>query len=140
LEKDYLVVSNLSKTANGELAAKQKLAFEQFVQASCFNQIIAEANKRLTGMSNGRYELLSKENATDYRSQSGLELDVLDNYTGKIRSVKSLSGGESFKASLSLALGLSDPFKATQAVWKLTPCLLMRALEPWMPNHLNRRL
>ena len=108
LEKDYLVVSNLSKTANGELAAKQKLAFEQFVQASYFNQIIAEANKRLTGMSNGRYELLRKENATDNRSQSGLELDVLDNYTGKIRSVKSLSGGESFKASLSLALGLSD--------------------------------
>jgi len=108
LEKDYLVVSTLSKTANGELAGKQKLAFEQFVQASYFNQIIAEANKRLLGLSNGRYELLRKENATDLRSQSGLELDVLDNYTGKIRTVKSLSGGESFKASLSLALGLSD--------------------------------
>lgn len=108
LEKDFLLVSNLSKTANGELTGKQKLAFEQFVQASYFNQIIAEANKRLTTMSNGRFELLRKENATDYRSQSGLELDVLDNYTGKIRSVKSLSGGESFKASLSLALGLSD--------------------------------
>ena len=108
LETDYLTVNNLSKTANGELAGKQKLAFEQFVQASYFNQIIAEANKRLTAMSNGRYELLRKENATDLRSQSGLELDVLDNYTGKIRTVKSLSGGESFKASLSLALGLSD--------------------------------
>lgn len=108
LEKDYLLVSNLSKTANGELAGKQKLAFEQFVQASYFNQIISEANKRLTAMSNRRYELLRKENASDYRSQSGLELDVLDNYTGKIRTVKSLSGGESFKASLSLALGLSD--------------------------------
>jgi len=103
-----LMVSNLSKTANGELAGKQKLAFEQFVQASYFNQIIAEANKRLSVLSNGRYELLRKENATDHRSQSGLELDVLDNYTGKIRTVKSLSGGESFKASLSLALGLSD--------------------------------
>ena len=108
LENDFLAVSNLSRTANGELAGKQKLAFEQFVQASYFNQIITEANKRLTGMSNGRYELLRKENATNNRSQSGLELDVLDNYTGKIRSVKSLSGGESFKASLSLALGLSD--------------------------------
>ncbi|HZK53057.1 MAG TPA: SMC family ATPase [Desulfosporosinus sp.] len=108
LEKAYLVVTTLSKTANGELAGKQKLAFEQFVQASYFNQIIAEANKRLSGLSNGRYDLLRKENATDLRSQSGLELDVLDNYTGKIRTVKSLSGGESFKASLSLALGLSD--------------------------------
>lgn len=108
LEKDYLSVNNLSKTANGELVGKQKLAFEQFVQASYFNQIIAEANKRLTAMSNGRYELLRKVDSTDFRSQSGLELDVLDNYTGKIRTVKSLSGGESFKASLSLALGLSD--------------------------------
>jgi exonuclease SbcC len=108
LEKEYLVIMNLSKTANGELAGKQKLAFEQFVQASYFNQIIAEANKRLAIMTNSRYELLRKENATDNRSQSGLELDVLDNYTGKVRSVKSLSGGESFKASLALALGLSD--------------------------------
>jgi len=108
LEKDFLVVSSLSKTANGELAGKQKLAFEQFVQASYFNQIITEANKRLSTMTNQRYKLLRKENATDHRSQSGLELDVLDNYTGKIRTVKSLSGGESFKASLALALGLSD--------------------------------
>ncbi|MCR6546621.1 AAA family ATPase [Dehalobacterium formicoaceticum] len=107
-EKEYLTVSGLAKTANGELAGKQKLAFEQFVQASYFNQIIQEANKRLSAMTGGRYELLRKENATDHRSQSGLELDVLDNYTGKIRTVKSLSGGESFKASLSLALGLSD--------------------------------
>ncbi|NLI93037.1 MAG: SMC family ATPase [Peptococcaceae bacterium] len=108
LEKDYLVVLSLSKTANGELAGKQKLAFEQFVQASYFNQIIAEANKRLSAITNSRYELLRKENAADNRSQSGLDLDVLDNYTGKVRSVKSLSGGESFKASLALALGLSD--------------------------------
>ena len=108
LEKEYLVIMNLSKTANGELAGKQKLAFEQFVQASYFNQIIAEANKRLTIMTNSRYELLRKENAANNRSQSGLDLDVLDNYTGKVRTVKSLSGGESFKASLALALGLSD--------------------------------
>ena len=108
LEKDYLVVLSLSRTANGEITGKQKLAFEQFVQASYFNQIIMEANKRLATMTNRRYELLRKEDATDNRSQSGLELDVLDNYTGKIRSVKSLSGGESFKASLALALGLSD--------------------------------
>ena len=58
-------------------------------------------------MTNNRYELLRKEDATDLRSK-GLEIDVLDHYTGRVRSVKSLSGGESFKASLSLALGLSD--------------------------------
>jgi len=108
LEKEYLVIMNLAKTANGELAGKQKIAFEQFVQAAYFNQIITEANKRLAIMTNARYALLRKENAADKRSQSGLELDVLDNYTGKVRPVKSLSGGESFKASLALALGLSD--------------------------------
>ncbi len=107
-ERHYLLLSNLSKTASGELAGQQKLAFEQYVQASYFNQIIAEANKRLNNMVNGRYELLRKEDSTNKQAQSGLELDVLDNYTGKIRSVKSLSGGESFNASLALALGLSD--------------------------------
>lgn len=107
-QQEYLLISNLSKTANGELAGKQKLAFEQYVQASYFNQILFEANKRLKIMTNNRFELLRKEEAADLRSQTGLEIDVLDNYTGRRRSVKSLSGGESFKASLSLALGLSD--------------------------------
>lgn len=107
-QQEYLLLSNLSKTANGELAGKQKLAFEQYVQASYFNQVIIEANKRLKIMTNNRFELLRKEEAADFRSQTGLEIDVLDHYTGRIRSVKSLSGGESFKASLSMALGLSD--------------------------------
>ncbi len=107
-QKDYLQVSNLSKTANGELAGKQKLAFEQYVQAFYFNRILIEANKRLKGMTNHRYELLRREDVTNLRSQTGLEMDVMDHYTGRVRSVNSLSGGESFKASLSLALGLSD--------------------------------
>lgn len=107
-QKEYLLIRNLSRTANGELAGKQKLAFEQYVQASYFNQILAEANKRLRIMTNSRFQLLRREDAANLRIQAGLEIDVLDNYTGRIRSVKSLSGGESFKASLSLALGLSD--------------------------------
>lgn len=108
LKKEYLQISLLSRTANGELAGKQKLAFEQYVQTAYFNQILLEANKRLRIMTNGRYELLRREDPQDLRSQTGLEINVLDNYTGRPRSVKSLSGGEAFKASLSLALGLSD--------------------------------
>lgn len=107
-ESGFLQSSILSKTANGELAGKQKLAFEQYVQAAYFHQIITEANKRLHLMTDGRFELLRREEAMDFRSQTGLELNVLDNYTGKTRTVKSLSGGEAFKASLALALGLSD--------------------------------
>ena len=108
LENEFIIVDSLNKTANGELVGKQKLAFEQYVQASYFNKIIIEANKRLRVMTNDRFELIRKEDATNLRTQSGLELDVIDNYTGRIRTVKSLSGGESFKASLALALGLSD--------------------------------
>lgn len=108
LEKNLLIIEDLSKTANGELVGKQKLAFEQYVQASYFNQIIEKANQRLNMMTNGRYEMIRKEKAENLKMQTGLELDVLDNYTGKVRAVKSLSGGECFKASLSLALGLSD--------------------------------
>lgn len=107
-QREYLLISSLSKTANGELAGKQKIAFEQYVQAAYFSQILHEANKRLSRMTNGRFELLRKKDPADLRSQTGLEIDVIDNYTGRMRSVKSLSGGESFKAALSLALGLSD--------------------------------
>lgn len=108
LEHRYLMLSSLSKTANGELPERQKLAFEQYVQAAYFQEVIQQANQRMSRMTNGRFELLRKEVPDDNRSQSGLELDVMDYYTGKLRSVRSLSGGESFKASLSLALGLSD--------------------------------
>lgn len=107
-QKEYLTISRLSKTANGELAGKQKLAFEQYVQSFYFKQILSEANKRLKVMTNSRFELFCKADGVDLRSQSGLEIDVLDYYTGKLRPVKSLSGGEAFKASLSMALGLSD--------------------------------
>lgn len=108
LEQDYTLVRGLSRTANGEQTGKQKLDFEQYVQASYFNRVLEQANQRLSGMTNGRYLLLRRENASDLRARSGLNIDVLDHYNGKIRDVRSLSGGESFKASLALALGLSD--------------------------------
>lgn len=107
-EQKLLLVQGLSETANGQLKGKQKLAFEQYVQAAYFEQIILCANLRLSTMTNARYELVRRVSDSDRQSRTGLDLDVLDHYTGKCRTVKSLSGGESFKASLSLALGLSD--------------------------------
>lgn len=112
-ENEYICYKNLSDTANGELSGRQKLAFEQYIQATYFDQVIAEANKRFSYMTSKQFELVRQEEAADQRSQTGLELNVHDNYTGKDRSVKTLSGGESFKASLALALGLSDVIQRT---------------------------
>lgn len=110
--KEFLPISELSKTANGELAGKDKIAFEQFVQGFYFQKILRAANLRLKDMTEGRYLLLHSQKAANKRSQAGLEVEVLDHYTGKSRSVRSLSGGEAFKASLCLALGLSDVIQA----------------------------
>ena len=107
-EKIYLDYKSISDTANGDLAGKVKITFETYLQTAYFNQILHAANQRLRAMTNERYLLMRRDEKTNLRSQSGLELDVFDHYTGKVRDVRSLSGGESFKASLSLALGLSD--------------------------------
>ncbi len=112
-ESEYLLLSNLAKTASGGLSGKQKLAFEQYVQAFYFTQILCEANKRLKIMTNSRFELLRREEPVNMQSQTGLEIDVFDHYNGSVRPVSTLSGGESFKASLSLALGLSDVIQSS---------------------------
>lgn len=102
-------VSSLSKTANGMLSnGKEKIKLETYIQMTYFDRIINFANKRFMIMSDGQYELVRRKDAENLRSQTGLELDVIDHYNGGQRSVKSLSGGESFEASLALALGLSD--------------------------------
>ena len=85
---------------------------ETYVQMTWFDRILARANLRLMAMTSGRYELLRRQGAENQRSRSGLELNVLDHYEGGQRSVKTLSGGESFQASLALALGLADEMQA----------------------------
>lgn len=107
-QEDYLRLKELSDTANGELTGRAKITFERYVQGRFFRQIVARANHRLYQMTNGRFQLAMQETAQNNRGKTGLDLDVIDHYTGKRRSVKTLSGGEAFQASLSLALGLSD--------------------------------
>lgn len=104
----YVIYRELYQTASGNLSGKKRIEFEQYVQASYFDMILVEANKRLSKMTSNRFELVRRENAKNLIQKMGLDLEVLDNYTGKRRDVKSLSGGESFKAALSLSLGVSD--------------------------------
>ena len=108
LEEKLRWLEPLSKTANGSLSGKERLMLETFVQTTYFDRIIACANTRLLRMTDGQYELIRHTEAADGRRLTGLELDVIDHYNGSERSVRTLSGGESFKASLSLALGLSE--------------------------------
>ena len=106
-------LSVMADVANGRLPGARKVQFEQYIQAVYFDRVLELANRRLSDMSGGRFELRRKAEASDLKTQTALDMDVLDNFTGKVRSVKSLSGGESFKAALSLALGLSDSIQMT---------------------------
>lgn len=119
LEKTYAWMKALSNTANGTIPGKEKVMLETYIQMTYFDRIIARANSRFMAMSGGQYELKRKEEAENNKSQSGLDLDIIDHYNGTERSVKSLSGGESFIASLSLALGLSDEIQASAGGIKL---------------------
>lgn len=112
LEEKYQWMHTLSSTVNGNLAGRGKVSLETYIQTTFFDRILQRANVRFLVMSGGQYELKRRREAENNRSQSGLELDVIDHNNGTERSVKSLSGGESFKASLSLALGLSDEIQS----------------------------
>ncbi len=110
LSEQYGRIKRLDDAASGN--NRLRLVFEQYVLAAYFEEILKAANLRLKVMSTGRYELRRMETVGDGRSKDNLEMEVLDYYTGKYRSVKTLSGGESFKVSLSLALGMSDIVQA----------------------------
>lgn len=119
VEAKWSWVKALSNTANGNISGKEKVMLETYIQMTYFDRIISRANTRFMVMSGGQYELKRRKEAENNRSQSGLELDVIDHYNGTERSVKTLSGGESFKASLSLALGLSDEIQSSAGGVKL---------------------
>ena len=119
VEEKYTWVKALSNTANGNISGKDKIMLETYIQTTYFDRIINRANIRFMIMTNGQYDLVRRGTAANQRSQSGLDLDVIDHYNGTQRSVKTLSGGESFKASLSLALGLSDEIQSSAGGIKL---------------------
>ena len=106
----------LSDTANGTVKGKEKIMLETYIQTTYFDRIVARANVRLMKMTGGQYDLKRRKTPDTMRGQTGLELDVVDHYNGTERSVKTLSGGESFKASLALALGLSDEVQMSTGI------------------------
>ena len=108
IDRKWKLATSLSDTANGTLKGKDHVMFETWIQTTFLDRILRRANVHLVQMSGGKYDLKRRETNDDNRTQSGLDLDVVDHTNGTIRSVKSLSGGESFIASLSLALGMSE--------------------------------
>lgn len=109
-DKNFQLWGNLSAVANGT-AANSKISFQRYYLNLMFQNVIRDANERLYKMSSGRYQFQNMEGAKKHAKKAGLDLEILDIYTGKARPVETLSGGESFLASLSLALGLAAVVK-----------------------------
>ncbi|WP_133407491.1 AAA family ATPase [Parashewanella tropica] len=110
LEQEYAVVGTLSDIANGQTG--NKISLNRFVLSVLLDDVLLDASTRLSVMSKGRYRLYRKENKAKGNKASGLDLEVEDAYTSKVRDVSTLSGGESFMAALSLALALSEVVQA----------------------------
>ena len=116
LESRYKWMKALSDTANGTLNTRDKISLETYIQTTYLDRILKRANLRLRKMSGGQYDLERRKKASNQRSQSGLDLDIVDHVNTTRRSVNSLSGGEAFLASLALALGLSDEVQMSSGI------------------------
>ena len=116
LESRLTWVKSLSDTANGNLSGKEKIMLETYIQMTYFDRILERANLRLRKMSGGQYDLKRRDKSEDLRGKTGLELDIIDHINATERSVNTLSGGEAFLASLSLALGLSDEVQMSTGI------------------------
>lgn len=124
-EEEFRWLTALNNTVKGSVAGKEKISLETYIQMTYFNRITERANVHLMKMTDNKFELRRRKNAENKRSKSGLELDVLDHYNGTQRSVKSLSGGESFMASLALALGLSEEVQASSGSGFTVDCMFI---------------
>ena len=109
-EQHLALARGLSDLAGG--SNRQRLSLQRYMLATLFEEVLAATHPRLALMSRGRYELRRRSDVIDQRSAAGLDLEVFDHHTGALRPISTLSGGESFMASLALALGLSDVVQA----------------------------
>ena len=107
-QEDLSILAKVSDGSFARIKGREKIDFESFVLSYYFDRILHYSNIRLLDMTDNQFQMVRKEKGRDQRSKSGLDIDILDANTGKLRPINTLSGGESFLASLSLALGLSD--------------------------------
>ncbi|MGI6006084.1 MAG: AAA family ATPase [Ruminococcus sp.] len=113
-QREYEVLLTLSRTANGTLSQSVKMDFETYIQRRFFGYVIGCANQRFVKMTSGQLMLRLREvEKLSTQGQGGLDLDVYSPVTDSVRDVKTLSGGESFLAALSMALGMSDVISST---------------------------
>lgn len=108
LQADFVLLDDLNRTVQGSIRGEDKFSFETYILQYYFRRVVSAANRRLTRMSGNRFHLAISERPGEGNKKTGLDLDVMDAQTGRMRDVHTLSGGESFLASLSLALGFSD--------------------------------
>ena len=135
LEATYKNTSSLAQTARGDNS--RRLTFSGFVLQAILDDVLQAANLRLSQMSRGRYNLSRLDEVTDARRESGLNIEVMDSFTGVSRPVKTLSGGEIFLASLSLALGLSDVVQAYAGGIRLDTILVDEGFGSLDPESLD---
>ena len=140
IQNEYDVIKVLSDTANGSLTGKQRITFENYVQSYFMQAVLVEANKRLIKMTDSRYELKRKEIESKLNVKTGLDFSIFDSYTGKERDVASLSGGEKFKASLALALGLSDAISNNRGGIKIDSLFIDEGFGSLDSESLNQAL
>lgn len=133
-------VKDLSDTFSGSVTGRDKIQLETYVQMHYFDRIIARANTRFMVMSSGQYELKRRAAASDRKSQAGLELDIIDHYNGTEREVNTLSGGESFMASLSLALGMADEIQASAGGVQLDTMFVDEGFGTLSPEFLDHAI
>mgnify|MGYP002520725229 CR=1 FL=1 len=137
---EWKLYDSLSQTAGGMGYSRGKFNFESYVQARYFEQIIELANVRLGKMTDGRFVLLRRREAVSKASHTGLEIDVLDNNTGKVRRGETLSGGEAFMASLSMALGMSDVIASSSGGIRLDSMFIDEGFGSLDSNSLEKAL